>query len=184
MITFFASIFGEYPFINEKYGHAEWTRSFGMEHQTITSMGNPTERRVAHELAHMWWGDMITCRTFHHIWLNEGFARYAESLWFAHSGLSSSASAYQVEYHTYKGPGTIYVEDPQTEDIFDIELSYNKASWVLHMLRHVVGDSVFFDILKTYHTSPGHQHNIADTEDFQKICEKVSGLKLEKFFQQ
>jgi len=184
MIEFFASIFGEYPFIDEKYGHAEWTLSFGMEHQTITSMGNPTERRVAHELAHMWWGDMITCRTFHHIWLNEGFARYAESLWFAYTGFSPSASAYQMEYHTHKGEGTIYVEDPVNDDIFDIELSYNKASWVLHMLRHVVGDSIFFNILKTYHVSPDHHHNTANTEDFQRICEQVSGLKLEKFFQQ
>ncbi len=184
MIEFFATIFGEYPFLDEKYGHAEWTLSFGMEHQTLTSMGDPTERRVAHELAHMWWGDMITCRTFHHIWLNEGFARYAESLWFAHTGFSSSASAYQVEYHTHKGEGTIYVEDPKTDDIFDIELSYNKASWVLHMLRHAVGDSIFFDILKTYHVSPSHHHGTANTEDFQKICEQVSGLGLEQFFRQ
>jgi hypothetical protein len=184
MIEFFASIFGEYPFLDEKYGHAEWTLSFGMEHQTLTSMGNPTERRVAHELAHMWWGDMITCRTYHHIWLNEGFARYAESLWFAHSEFVASVSEYQLDYHSYKGAGTIYVEDPFTEDIFDIELSYNKASWVLHMLRHAVDDSVFFNILNAYHFSSDHQHSTATTEDFQLICEQVSGLNLDKFFQQ
>ena len=184
MIEFFAGIFGEYPFLDEKYGHAQWNLSFGMEHQTLTSMGDPTERRVAHELSHMWWGDMITCRTYNHIWLNEGFARYAESLWFAHSGAAASASAYQVGYHTYKGPGTIYVEDVYNDDIFDIELSYNKPSWVLHMMRHIVGDSSFFEILKTYHYSENHQHKTATTEDFQAICEQIAHMDFNKFYQQ
>ncbi|MCF6237472.1 MAG: hypothetical protein L3J79_01430, partial [Candidatus Marinimicrobia bacterium] len=114
MITLYADQFGPYPFMDEKYGHAEWGESYGMEHQTLTSMGNPTERRVAHELAHMWYGDMITCYSYHHIWLNEGFARYAEALWWEHSygeaGYREKMAAFE-----YFGPGTIYVEDPETE---------------------------------------------------------------------
>ena len=84
MMELYVELFGPYPFMDEKYGHAEWGESYGMEHQTLTSMGDPTERRVAHELAHMWYGDMVTLESYHHIWLNEGFARYAEALWWEH----------------------------------------------------------------------------------------------------
>ncbi len=184
MIAAFASMFGEYPFIEEKYGHAEFTWGGGMEHQTITSLGGWGESLIAHELAHMWWGDMITCEDFHHIWINEGFATYCEALWSEHEyGLA----AYQqdMEYAKYFGPGTIYV--PDTSDfyrIFHSGLSYNKGSWVLHMLRHVVGDGTFFDILQAYYSDPSLQYGNATTEEFQAVCEAVSGLDLGDFFHQ
>ena len=183
MIEAFVERFGPYPFMGEKYGHAEWGESYGMEHQTLTSMGDPTERRVAHELAHMWWGDMITCDSYHHIWLNEGFARYAEALWWE---ASRGALGYREKMmsHAYYGGGTVYVEDPENENIFDFQLSYNKASWVLHMLRHVVGDSTFFEILHTYGEDPEVKHASATTAQFQAICEAVSGHDLNSFFQQ
>ncbi len=81
MIAVFADLFGEYPFIDEKYGHAEFNWGGGMEHQTLTSLGSWNEYLIVHELAHQWWGDMVTCDDFHHIWLNEGFATYSEALW-------------------------------------------------------------------------------------------------------
>jgi aminopeptidase N len=151
MIEVFADLFGEYPFIEEKYGHAEFVWGGGMEHQTITSLGGWSEYLIAHELAHMWWGDMITCDSFHHIWLNEGFATYSEALW--------SEQVYGVEqyhqdmaYAKYFGAGTIYVPDPNDfSRIFHSGLSYNKGSWVPHMLRHIVGDTTFFNILQTYY---------------------------------
>ncbi len=183
MITLYAEQFGPYPFMDEKYGHAEWGESYGMEHQTLTSMGDPTERRVAHELAHMWYGDMITCYSYHHIWLNEGFARYAEALWWEkHYG----PAGYREKMATfeYYGTGTIYVEDPQTESIFGLSLSYNKPAWVLHMLRHMVGDETFFEILQTYAADPEFKYKTATTEQFQMVCEEVSGLTLDNFFQQ
>ncbi|RMD62451.1 MAG: hypothetical protein D6824_06725, partial [Planctomycetota bacterium] len=74
MIAAFKPSFGEYPYVDEKYGHAEFLWGGGMEHQTLTSLGGSWEWVMAHELAHQWWGDMVTCRTFNHIWLNEGFA--------------------------------------------------------------------------------------------------------------
>jgi len=184
MISFFAEVFGEYPFINEKYGHAEFGWGGGMEHQTITSLGGWSESLIAHELAHMWWGDMITCNSFHHIWLNEGFATYAEALWREHKyGLS----AYHADMHgnKYFGGGTIYVENPVTTgDIFNGNLSYNKASWVLHMLRHVVVDSTFFNILRTYADTPGMKYNSVTTDQFRSVCEAVSGMDLQTYFQQ
>jgi len=184
MITLFANLFGEYPFVEEKYGHADFLSRGAMEHQTCSSFGFWGEEVFVHELAHQWWGDLITCKDFHHIWLNEGFATYCEALWFEGYYANMTASEYQMRSNLYLGPGTIFVEDPENENIFDGGLSYSKGSWVLHMLRHIVSDSVFFDILQTYYDSPKHQYGTATTEDFQAICERVSGKELGKFFQQ
>jgi len=181
MITAYAGYFGEYPFINEKYGQAEFNWGGGMEHQTITSLGAWDEYIVCHELTHMWWGDMITCETFNHVWLNEGFATYGEALW-AESAYGWEAYKQQMEYAKYLGPGTIYVPDlSDWNRIFDSNLSYNKASWVLHMLRGIVGDSTFFDILRTYYGSQ-YQYGSCTTEEFRDVCEQVSGLDLDQFF--
>jgi len=183
IIALYDSLFGPYPFMDEKYGHAEWGKSFGMEHQTLTSMGNPTERRVAHELAHMWYGDMITCNSYHHIWLNEGFARYAEALWWGQHYGPAGYREKMVAFEYYGG-GTIYVEDPETESIFNMDLSYNKPAWVLHMLRHMVGDETFFNILRSYAADPRFKYKTATTEQFQEVCEELSGLDLDNYFQQ
>ncbi len=184
MITAFAQYFGEYPFVNEKYGHAEFLWGGGMEHQTCSSLSYSSPGLIAHELAHQWWGDMITCRNFHHIWLNEGFATYCEALWREYDeGMAGYFD--EIANDAYKGPGTIYVEDASNfDEIFDGNLSYSKAAYVLHMLRHVVGDSVFFDILQAYYADLRYQYETAITEDFQGVCEQVSGMNLGKFFQQ
>jgi hypothetical protein len=131
---------------------------------------------------HQWWGDMITCNDFHHIWLNEGFATYGEALWQEYLG---GFSAYQtdVNANAYFGSGTIYVPDATDETrVFDSNLSYSKASWVLHMLRHVLGDSTFFLSLRTYREQWGYRS--ATTENFRDVCEAVSGRNLHDYFQQ
>ncbi len=184
MISFFADKFGEYPFFDEKYGHADFGWGGGMEHQTLTSMGGYSEWLIAHELAHQWWGDLITCASFHHIWLNEGFARYGEALWEEQTGGTQAYQSY-MDNHAYYGPGTIYVENPENiSAIFNGNLSYNKAGWVVHMLRHVVGDSTFFEILHSYSSNDSLAYASATTEDFQSVCEDVSGIDLNDFFQQ
>ncbi len=183
MIATFASLFGQYPFLKEKYGHAEFLWGGGMEHETCTSLGYFGESVVAHELSHQWWGDMITCHDFHNIWLNEGFATYCQALWDeeANGGYSSyMQDMYATEYF---GSGTIYV--PDTSDwnrIFDSNLSYDKASWVLHMLRGIVGDTTFFQILQAYHQQ--YQYSTATTEQFRDVAEAVSGRDLHAFFQE
>jgi hypothetical protein len=185
MIAYFAGLFGEYPFVEEKYGHAEISIPYGgMEHQTCTSVGVFTDWFYAHELAHQWWGDMITYNTWHHTWIGEGLGTYSEALWYEHEDGAGEASTYQMTRNLYYGPGTVYVEDPGNENPFDINLLYSKASWIFHMLRHIVGDSIFFDILKTFHFSPQHQYGTAITEDFIAICKQVSGINLDKFFHQ
>ncbi|MBI3540066.1 MAG: M1 family metallopeptidase, partial [Candidatus Eisenbacteria bacterium] len=182
MISAYVPSFGDYPFFAEKYGHAQFQFGGGMEHQTCTSLGAFNEFVVAHELAHQWWGDLVTCRDFHHIWLNEGFATYGEALWEESKG---GLAAYQADIHLnrFLGPGTIWVPDATDEArVFDSNLSYDKGSWVLHMLRHVLGDAVFFDALHAYHTQWGYRS--ATTEDFRDLCESVSGRNLHDFFQQ
>jgi len=184
MIVLFAEKYGEYPFINEKYGHAEFGWGGGMEHQTLTSMGGYSEGLIAHELAHQWWGDLITCASFHHIWLNEGFARYGQALWAESNGGTHAYKSF-MDNHSYYGEGTIYVENPvSVGDIFHGGLSYNKGGWVVHMLRRVVGDSVFFEIMHSYSSNDSLAYGAATTEDFQAVCEDISGLDLDDFFQQ
>lgn len=185
MLEAFTYFFGEYPFIEEKYGNVEVPLNGGMEHQTLTSLLGPYEHLLTHELAHQWWGDMVTCENFHHIWLNEGFATYSEALWVEYK-YGKEAYSDKMNSRKYLGEGTIYVEDITTNprEIFDGSLSYSKASWVLHMLRHIVGgDDKFFSILKSYAKS-AKRYGVVNTDDFEFICEKVSGKDLGDFFDQ
>ena len=184
MMEVFAQRFGEYPFMGEKYGHAEFGRGGGMEHQTLTSLGGSSQWLIAHELGHQWWGDLVTCASFHHIWLNEGFARFSEAIWEeAYNGIQAYKDYWQS--HEYYGPGTIFVENPNSVgNIFDGNLSYNKAGWIVHMLRGVMGDSLFFESLQSYVYHDSLAYGAVTTEDFQTVCENVSGLNLGDFFQQ
>ncbi len=182
MIQIFAHRYGEYPFIQEKYGMASFDWGGAMEHQTISSMGAYAPSIIAHELSHQWWGDMVTCKTWQHIWLNEGFASYSEAIYY-------EAIAGESRYHNvmasmaYRGAGTVFVQDTTYwPNIFDDNLVYNKGAWVLHMLRHVVGDSTFFDILAAYRNQ--YYMSTATTEDFRDVSEAVSGINLHPFFHQ
>ena len=184
MLSFFSNLFGEYPFISEKYGHADFKWGGGMEHQTLSSMGSFSQNLIVHELGHSWWGNLITCKTFNDIWLNEGFARYCQALWVENIDGEQAYFNFMND-HAYYGGGTIYVENPSSNSqIFNSSLSYNKASWVLHMLRHKVGDEMFFEILKEYASNDSLAYNAASTADFQKVCEDISGMDFEQFFQQ
>jgi len=184
-IEFFAQTFGEYPFITEKYGMAHFPWGGAMEHQTCTSMLYYWYDTyvIVHELAHQWWGDLITCGDWHNIWINEGFASYCEALYFEHIYGESYYHTY-MGYMDYAGGGSIWVED--TTDVWEIFSTrvYDKGAWVLHMLRHVVGDSVFFDILRSFYADPRFAYGTAVTEDFQEVCESVSGMGLSWFFQE
>ncbi len=182
MIAAYAEIFGEYPFLSEKYGHAEFNWGGAMEHQTCTSIGAYYESIVCHELSHQWWGDMVTCATFHDVWLNEGFARYSEALWFEHA-YGPTGYWGRMNGIRFYGPGTVYVPDlSDWGRIFDTNLTYNKAAWVVHMLRGVLGDEDFFEFLLAYRAA--YAYSSTTTEGLQAIAESVSGLDLDDFFQQ
>ncbi|MBK8980796.1 MAG: T9SS type A sorting domain-containing protein [Ignavibacteria bacterium] len=185
MLEYFSGKFGEYPFIREKYGHAEFGRIAGMEHQTISSMGIFNDNIMAHELAHQWFGDKITCRSWEHIWLNEGFATYGEAMYnefaFGKTGYDESIK-YRMS-DSKRAVGSVYVQDVNSiSQIFSDNRSYSKGCVILHMLRGVTGDSIFFQILKSYSVDTAYAYKTAVTEDFQKVAETVSGHDLDYFF--
>ena len=184
-IEFLAQTFGEYPFITEKYGMAHFPWGGAMEHQTCSSMLYYWYDTyvIVHELAHQWWGDLITCGDWHNIWINEGFASYCEALYFEHIYGESYYHTY-MGYMDYAGGGSIWVEDiTNVWEIFST-IVYDKGAWVLHMLRHIVGDSIFFEILRSYYADPRFAYGTAVTEDFLEVCESVSGMDLSWFFQE
>ena len=187
MLTTFSDIFGIYPFIREKYGQAQFNFGGGMEHQTCTSLGSFNEWVMAHELAHQWWGDMVTCGSWHEIWLNEGFASYGEAIWSEHKGGSaayhSEMNSFEASWDTSGARDVLYVNDTTSvNSIFDWK-EYRKGAWVLHMLRYTVGDSAFFHILREYGSAP-RQYSTALTADLQQIAEQQTGRKLGAFFHQ
>ncbi len=187
MIEVFAERYGEYPFIEEKYGHAEFQWGGAMEHQTCTSMGFWGSGVISHELAHQWYGDMITCKDWHHIWLNEGFATYSEAVYIeAKSGKAAYNSQINSEMNAARNAqGTLWVQNILDEwQIFNGARSYAKGACVLHMLRGVVGDSTYFDIMRAYSSDPSVSYGVATTEDFQAIAENVYGQTLDYFFQE
>jgi len=187
MIEAFADRYGEYPFIQEKYGHAEFQWSGAMEHQTCTSIGFWGSDIISHELAHQWYGDMITCKNWHHIWLNEGFATYSEAVYVeARDGKAAYDAEMSLKLNQAKmAEGTIWVQNVYDEwEIFNWFRSYSKGACVLHMLRGIVGDSTFFNIMRTYSYDPDLKYGVAITEDFQQVAESVYGQDLEYFFQE
>ena len=192
-LEIFAPLFGEYPFLTEKYGMAEFPWSGAMEHQTMTSMGsnvvgsstNNGELIIAHELAHQWWGDLVTMKTWDDIWLNEGFATYSEVLFFERysnidPGELMSRSYDDGEVTGILG-GTVTAEN-LGNPFDDRGAIYTKGAWVLHMLRRVLGDERFFDALREYRAR--YAFSNASTSDFQRVCESEFGGSLDWFFQQ
>ena len=176
MIKYMSDMFGQYPFTKEKYGHAEVINFGGaMEHQTCTTIDvtNRVPGVIAHELAHQWCGDLVTLKDWSHIWLNESFAPYMAMIWFGHEyGQASFISELgSGEF----GPGKVV--DPSNANT-------GRGIWVLHMLRHVVGDSTFFNIMKSYFADLRLKYGNAATADFTEICQQVSQKDLRRYFQQ
>jgi aminopeptidase N len=159
-------------------------------HQRVCN-GN-MEGLIAHELAHQWFGDMITCRTWSHLWLNEGWASYAEELW-AEAGCSRQDYEFGlwkrrnriVEGDTVEsGRPLVFIRTPDAGTMFGFNGSavYNKGAYTLHMLRTHVGDEAFFKGVAAY--IDRHRFGTATTDDFRKAIEEASGRDLEAWFRQ
>jgi aminopeptidase N len=184
MLSFYSSVYGPYPFLKEKYGHAEFGRLAGMEHQTISSMGYWSDGIIAHELTHQWFGDKITCKDWHHIWLNEGFATYGEALYEEHvrGKIGYEGFMQAIMNNAKNAQGSIYVQDIESvEEIFDGSRSYAKGGTVLHMLRNVIGDSLYFASVKKYAVDTALAYKNAVTDDFKRNVEAVTGQNLTYF---
>jgi aminopeptidase N len=187
MLAVYSNLFGLYPFIKEKYGHAEISGGSSMEHQTMTSLSTFNEDVISHELAHQWFGDMITCRTWSDLWLNEGFAQYCSALYRERQyGTASYWTYMNAQIDQAKlSQGAIGIPDTSSVSaLFNSARIYSKGATVLHMLRHVLGDSIFFHSLYDYANSPTLKYSTATIRDFQSVCETVSGKSLGYFFQE
>lgn len=187
IINYYSSLFGRYPFWNEKYGHCYVPAFLNMEHQTMTSTRFSRLTVVAHELSHQWFGDLVTCATWSDIWLNEGFAAYAQYLCYHHFDGYDAGRSYLDEIHnsvTSEDWGNVYVTDTGSwRRVFDGRLTYNKGASVLHMLRyHIHNDSLFFAALRTYLGKYAHAN--ATTENLRAVLEQQTGMDLYDFFRQ
>jgi aminopeptidase N len=192
MVRYYAGLCGEYPFLDEKYGMVAFPWGGGMEHQTLTSMGDMLmtgdhtyDMIYAHELAHQWWGDEVTCGTWNDIWLNEGFATYFEALWAVHAYGYSEGDIFSQgyddgQYNGYLG-GSVYVKNGDAP-FADTGAIYEKGGWVLHMLRKVMGEEPFFRALRNYRAA--HAFGNAVTADLRAATEAEHGSSLKWFFDQ
>ena len=189
LIELYSDKFGLYPFSNEKYGHCLTTLGGGMEHQTMTTLGNFGFTLVAHELGHMWFGDYVTCATWQDIWINEGFASYTEYVALSNLDSYDNAQYWMAVAHDYaldETNGSIYIpfEDAASESrIFNYRLSYKKGAALLHMIRHEINnDDLFFSSLETYLSEYGD--SVATGNDFKNSIKSSIGIDFDAFFEQ
>ncbi|WP_026754441.1 M1 family aminopeptidase [Sediminibacter sp. Hel_I_10] len=188
IMNLFTNLFEEYPFADEKYGHAQFGWGGGMEHTTVSFMGNFSRNLIAHELGHQWFGDKVTCGSWKDIWLNEGFATYLSGLVYENLDGNDTFTIWKTQRNnsiTSQPGGAVYLSDTDTTSvsrIFNSRLSYNKGAMVLHMLRKKLGDTDFFSALQAYLTTEAHAYDYAKTEDFIAIVETETNTDLSEFF--
>ena len=186
VMQLFNRLFGDYPFAREQYGQAQFGWSGGIEHQTMSFVGAFPYELLAHELAHQWFGNRITCGSWEDIWLNEGFATYLSGLCYQYLRPEwwKLFLAQRMERVTREPGGTVKVDDTESiSRIFNNRLSYAKGGMVLHMLRWILGDTAFFNGIRSYLNDPQLQYGYARTTDLQRNLEQASGRTLSWFFE-
>jgi aminopeptidase N len=194
LTDYYSREFGPYPF--EKIGFSTLNSLFqwgGMENQTLVNLqpGGWRDGLVAHEFSHMWFGDLITCATWADIWLNESFATYCESLWLEHTKGHKEYMEHlenQAETYLENNPGfPIYnpgwaIHTPPVNVIYTPSVIYDKGACVLHQLRCLLGDSLFFHVLHAYATDTNLMYKNALTSDFTGKVNALSGKDYSWFF--
>jgi aminopeptidase N len=186
VMEFFNEMFGIYPFADEKYGHAQFGWGGGMEHQTMSFMGNFGFELIAHELAHQWFGNYITLSSWQHIWLNEGFATYLTGLAVERSRGNNAFTNWKKQNMNrimLQPDGSVFVPDTTSVSrIFNGRLSYSKGAYLLHMLRWVLGDSAFFAGIKNYYEDPDIANGFASHDQLVAHLEAAGDTTLTEFF--
>ena len=188
LLELYKNLFEIYPFHNEKYGHAQFGWGGGMEHTTVSFMVGFSRQLIAHEMAHQWFGDKVTCGSWNDIWLNEGFATYVASLVYENfdgSAAYVSDKTNMINNITSSTSGSVYLTDAEALNvnrIFSSRLSYNKGAMVLEMLRFKLGDAAFFQGLRNYLSDTNLAYGYAQTSDLQTHLEAVYGSSLTEFF--
>src|SRR5919202_1155999 len=202
MIKFFEQYFGtKYPYNKYSQITVEDFMYSGMENSSCTTLTVDTlhdkkahldftsDHLISHELAHQWFGDLVTCMDWQHIWLNEGFATYCEALYWEASRGNDEFQYYMMQIaddyfdeanSRYKRPIATKIYK-QPDDLFDRH-TYEKSGCIIHMLRNYIGDKYFKRSLKTYLQT--YANSVAETHDLRKVFEVESGRSLEQFFDQ
>jgi len=194
MTTWYSQNFIEHPFA--KNGFATLNSDFvwgGMENQTLTSLCPNCwqESLAAHEFAHQWFGDMITCGTWADIWLNEGFATWCEAFWYeSYGGYSAYKTSINNDANYYLSTNSGWaisdpawaVTTPNVNTLFDYSITYMKGASVLHQLRYVLGDSLFFATMKSYSADTLLQFQSATIQDFNAKVNQVTSANYDWFF--
>lgn len=183
MMTAFAREYGEYPFV--KYGTVLLHPYFngGMEHQNMTTNHRRTVTQIwieviAHELMHMWTGDKVTCATWGDIWLNEGGATYGEYLWKEFSESKQVAREYQADKRdraylrgdSARSQPTVFATN--ISSMFNGGTTYIKGGWIYHMLRSMLGDSVYFSFMRQYMNR--YAYSSIETEQMIALLEELA----------
>jgi aminopeptidase N len=195
LTDFYSQIFCEYPF--QKAGFASMNEFFyggGMENQTLISLCYTCWREslAAHEYAHMWFGDLVTCATWADLWLNEGFATWITVYWREHNQGFASYKAFMIKYYAEQyianNPGypladsTYSKRTPSFDTLFNTYITYEKGACMVHQLRYVLGDSLFFGVLKAYITDSALRYSSATIGDLMRVTNSVTGADYDWFF--
>jgi aminopeptidase N len=187
MIAFFEGAFGPYPFGRYAVVVTDDELEIPLEAQAMAVFGenhidgmHGSDRLIAHELAHQWFGNSVGVAAWRDIWLNEGFACYAEWLWSEERG-GPSADALARDHHRMlaTAPQDLVIADPGPVAMFDDRV-YKRGALTLHALRRAVGDAVFFDVLRSW--TAEHRHGSADTAQFVAHAESRAGRPLGRLF--
>lgn len=185
-IDYFSQLYGRYPFWREKYGMSFTSLGGGMEHQTMTTIGVTGTSTIAHELAHQWFGDNVTYKTWGDMWLSEGFATFSEQIFLDRFWGATAAKSQRLAYlnQSFTKPcGMTYVNDTSTSDSLFTINQYPKAAMIINTLRYMApNDTMFFHILRSYQATYGGKN--ASTADFKAIAEAEYGTNLDTFFNQ
>jgi aminopeptidase N len=179
MIDFFDDRFGPYPFATYGAVVVDDELGFALETQTLSLFGGDmaAEPVVAHELAHQWFGDHVSVGSWRDIWLNEGFATYAQWLWSEHRG---DGTVDEMAQGFARTPGLdVPPADPGADQLFHATV-YVRGALTLHVLRHELGDELFFDVLRTWVDRYGGAS--ATTADFEALAEEVGRRDLSGLF--
>jgi aminopeptidase N len=187
IVDYEATVFGPYPFSSTGaiFDDARFRGDrlgFSLETQTRPIYSGPIDDlTIAHELAHQWFGDSVSVAAWNDIWLNEGFASFAEYLWLDHTGVQTAHRSFRLDYSVPAKSSfwKLAIADPKRRTMFDGAV-YRRGAMTLQALREKIGDATFFGLLKAWTAT--YRHGTASTPQFIALAEQMSGQDLGAFF--